>query len=121
MILMRSLGEWIKFGPGVVPAINMLIRAFTETGDKVIIQRPVYYPFFISIENNHRQILDNPLKYIDGDERTKIGGFHAEPGKALAGRRLYLRQHWRWVRKNQHSLPTGNPHGSAEPTVLGCS
>jgi cystathionine beta-lyase len=63
---METRGEWIKFGPGVVPAINMLIRAFTETGDKVIIQRPVYYPFFISIDNNHRQILDNPLKYNDG-------------------------------------------------------
>jgi cystathionine beta-lyase len=58
--------EWIKFGPGVVPAINMLIRAYTRPGDKVIIQKPVYYPFFPSIENNHCQISDNPLKFVDG-------------------------------------------------------
>lgn len=58
--------EWIKFGPGVVPALNMLMRAYTDPGDKVIIQMPVYYPFFISIKNNHREILDNPLKFIDG-------------------------------------------------------
>jgi cystathionine beta-lyase len=58
--------EWIKFGPGVVPALNMLIRAYTNPGDKVIIQTPVYYPFFISIANNHRQVTDNQLKLEDG-------------------------------------------------------
>lgn len=63
---MEVKAEWIKFGPGVVPALNMLIRAYTEPGDKVIIQKPVYYPFFSAIENNHRQIADNPLKFADG-------------------------------------------------------
>lgn len=58
--------EWIKFGPGVVPALNMLLHACTQPGDKVIIQMPVYYPFFVSIKNNHREILDNPLKFVDG-------------------------------------------------------
>jgi len=58
--------EWIKFGPGVVPALNMLLKAYTDPGDKVIIQMPVYYPFFVSIRNNHREILDNPLKFVDG-------------------------------------------------------
>ena len=53
--------EWITCVGGVVCAINTAIRAFTEKGDKVIIQSPVYYPFRNSIENNGRAVADNPL------------------------------------------------------------
>jgi cystathionine beta-lyase len=53
--------EWIVFSPGVVPALNMLVRTFSQPGDQVIIQTPVYYPFFNVIKNNGREILDNPL------------------------------------------------------------
>ena len=57
--------EWIVFSPGIVPAICMLIQTFTNVGEKVIIQPPVYYPFFSSVENNGRIILVNQLKYED--------------------------------------------------------
>lgn len=53
--------EWITCVGGVVFAINTAIRAFTNKGDKVIIQSPVYYPFKNSIENNGRIVADNPL------------------------------------------------------------
>ena len=53
--------EWITCVGGVVFAINTAIRAFTDEGDKVIIQSPVYYPFKNSIENNGRIVADNPL------------------------------------------------------------
>ena len=53
--------EWITCVSGVVFAINTAIRAFTDEGDKVIIQSPVYYPFKNSIENNGRIVADNPL------------------------------------------------------------
>ena len=53
--------EWITCTGGVVSAINTAIRAFTDKGDKVIIQSPVYYPFRNSIENNGRVVADNPL------------------------------------------------------------
>lgn len=52
---------WIVCVGGVVFAINTAIRAFTNPGDKVIIQSPVYYPFKNSIENNGRIVADNPL------------------------------------------------------------
>lgn len=58
--------EWIKFSPGVVPAVNMLINALTLPGDEVIIQTPVYYPFHSAIINNKRKLLENPLKLVDG-------------------------------------------------------
>ena len=53
--------DWIVCTGGVVCAINTAIRAFTNPGDKVIIQSPVYYPFRNSIENNKRIVADNPL------------------------------------------------------------
>ena len=54
--------DWITCVGGVVFAINTAIRAFTNKGDKVIIQSPVYYPFRNSIENNKRIVADNSLK-----------------------------------------------------------
>lgn len=53
--------DWITCVGGVVFAINTAIRAFTNEGDKVIIQTPVYYPFSRSILNNKRIIADNSL------------------------------------------------------------
>lgn len=58
--------EWIKFSPGIVPAINMLIKAFTVPGDEVVIQTPVYYPFHSAVIENKRKLVENPLKLIDG-------------------------------------------------------
>lgn len=55
--------DWIVFSPGIVPAIYMLIQTFVNTGEKVIIQPPVYDPFFTAIENNGRQVLLNQLMY----------------------------------------------------------
>jgi cystathionine beta-lyase len=54
--------EWITFSPGIVPAVHMLIRALAQPGDKVIVQTPVYYPFFNAILNNGCQIKKNSLK-----------------------------------------------------------
>lgn len=53
--------EWILDTPGVVPAINLAIQAFTRPCDKIIIQPPVYPPFYSSIVKNRRQVVENPL------------------------------------------------------------
>ena len=58
--------DWIAYSPGVVPALSLIIRAFCQPGDKVIIQPPVYYPFFRVIENNGCHILKNSLKIENG-------------------------------------------------------
>jgi len=54
--------DWIAYGPGVIPALSLIIRAFCQSADKVVVQTPVYYPFFKVIENNGCHILKNPLK-----------------------------------------------------------
>lgn len=58
--------EWILTTPGVVPALNMLVRTFVEAGQKVLVQPPVYYPFYAAIGNNAAQVARNPLRYADG-------------------------------------------------------
>lgn len=58
--------EWVCHSTGVVPALNLSVMAFSRPGDKVIIQSPVYFPFFNVIKNNGRQVADNPLRYENG-------------------------------------------------------
>lgn len=58
--------DWITCTPGIVPAINMAVMALTDIGDEVVIQPPVYPPFFDAVNNHERTLVENPLKYDDG-------------------------------------------------------
>ena len=49
--------EWLRFAPGVVPAFNWFLQVFTEPGDAVIVQTPVYYPFMHAVKNNGRRLV----------------------------------------------------------------
>jgi len=75
----------ILFSPGVVPAINMAVSAYTRPGDKIIIQPPVYFPFKSAVLENGRQLKENKLKTVNNrftfdledlkkqiDKRTKM-------------------------------------------------
>lgn len=53
--------EWLRFSPGVVPAVNWLVQILTKEEDHVLIMPPVYYPFKDSLINNHRQVTESPL------------------------------------------------------------
>ena len=67
--------EWLIKTPGIVFALANAVRALTEKGDNVIIQPPVYYPFFNVIRNNHRNIIENPLVCVDGKFRIDFEDF----------------------------------------------
>ena len=77
--------DWIIFSPGIVPAVNMAVMAYTNPGDKIIVQPPVYFPFFSAVTDNGRQLVYNQLKLQNGryymdfedlekkiDKRTKM-------------------------------------------------
>jgi cysteine-S-conjugate beta-lyase len=77
--------EWICFSPGIVPALNFSTLAFTQPGDNIIVQPPVYFPFFPAVEAHGRNLIYNRLKESDGrwvmdydslvtsiDEKTKM-------------------------------------------------
>jgi len=53
--------EWILMAPGVVPSLFAAVHAFTQGGEGVIVQPPVYFPFFSAVTTNKRQLILNPL------------------------------------------------------------
>ncbi len=53
--------EAVLFSPGVVPAINMAVLAFTRPGDRILTQPPVYFPFFSAVKDHGRELVYNPL------------------------------------------------------------
>lgn len=57
--------EWLVKTPGVVFALAMAVKAFTEEGDGVLLQQPVYYPFSEVIVDNGRKLVSNTLVQDD--------------------------------------------------------
>ena len=77
--------SWLVKTPGVVFAIAAAIRAFTKEGDGVLLQQPVYYPFSETILDNHRVLVNSPLKQVNGhyemdfeDLEEKIAANHVK-------------------------------------------
>ena len=58
--------EWIVFTPGVIPGFNIAYQMFTDPGDGVIVQTPIYYPFMDGVRNNGRTMVVNQLQENDG-------------------------------------------------------
>ncbi|MCL2328018.1 MAG: pyridoxal phosphate-dependent aminotransferase [Bacteroidetes bacterium] len=56
----------IVLAPGVVFALAQIVRAFTAPNDAVLIQTPVYYPFYNVVQENGRQLVTNSLVYSEG-------------------------------------------------------
>ena len=69
--------DWISYTSGVIPALNIAIAAFTNPGDSIVVQSPVYPPFFSIVNNNDRKLIINKLAahegryYIDFDNLEK--------------------------------------------------
>lgn len=58
--------EWIVMAPGVVPSLFAAVQAFANEGEGVIVQPPVYFPFFSAVTTNNRKLLLNPLVEKNG-------------------------------------------------------
>jgi putative C-S lyase len=58
--------EWIEQTWGVVMALYHAIRAYSQEGDEVIIQTPVYYPFFSAVKDTGRVLVESPLQIVQG-------------------------------------------------------
>ena len=70
--------EMIHFVPGIVPGLGMALNTFTEPGDKVMIQPPVYGPFHWLNERNDRTLVTHPLKLVDGTYRMDMEAFREQ-------------------------------------------
>lgn len=59
--------DWILMVPGVVPSLYATVLGTTNPGDGVIVQSPVYFPFFSAVTHNQRKLLNNTLVNHNGD------------------------------------------------------
>ena len=74
--------EWIVPEHGVVVSINLAIKALTQKGDGIVIQTPIYPPFFSSIRANEREILENRLILAEGKTEIDFEDFEQKIKKA---------------------------------------
>ena len=102
--------EWLVKTPGVVFALAMGVKAYTEPGDPVLIQQPVYYPFSEVIEDNGRRIVSSDL-YLGDDNRYHIDFEDFE--RKIRGNDIKL-----FILCNPHN-PTGRVFTLEELTRLG--
>ncbi|WP_280771414.1 MalY/PatB family protein [Salipaludibacillus daqingensis] len=82
--------EWIQYSPGVVPSIGKIIQALTDPGDKILVQSPVYPPFFSMIKSNDRVVENCPL--VKSDHQYDID-FNAFEQSLKNGVKLFLLCH----------------------------
>lgn len=67
--------EWVVNTPGVCFALATAIRAFTKDGESVLVQKPVYYPFFNMIKNLNRKVVNSPLELKNGHYEINFQDF----------------------------------------------
>ena len=75
--------EHICFSPGIVPALHAFSKIFTEKGDKILMNSPVYYPFFGSAEKNGVEPVYSELIYENGKYEIDFDDFEkkaSDPG-----------------------------------------
>ncbi|SES41589.1 MalY/PatB family protein [Salipaludibacillus aurantiacus] len=82
--------SWIQYSPGVVPSIGKAIQALTEPGDKVLIQSPVYPPFYSMVKENNR-VIEN-CQLVKKNEQYEID-FNAFEQCLKNGVKLFLLCH----------------------------
>ncbi|HBX88847.1 MAG TPA: cystathionine beta-lyase [Marinilabiliaceae bacterium] len=83
--------SWIEFSPGVVPNLGLAVQAFTQSGEGVIVQPPVYPPFFGVVRDFGRQLIENPLK--ESDEGYEVDFEHFEELCSQPNNKLFLLCH----------------------------
>lgn len=106
----RPREEWVVLTPGVCFALSMAVRCFTQEGDAVLIQPPVYYPFANTIVQNGRRVANAPLTCND-DGSYSID--FAEFERVVASERPSL-----FIMSNPHN-PVGRAWTEAELRRMG--
>lgn len=83
--------EWIVLCPGVVPSLHAAALAFAQAGEAIIIQPPVYFPFFSAVNNTGRTLIENTL--LLQNNRYTIDFDHLEQCAAKARMLLLCSPH----------------------------
>ena len=78
--------DWVTHSPGVVAGLSFAVQAFTRPGDQIVIQPPVYHPFFSVVERNNRVLVENELVVENGQYQIDFG--HLEEAFAAGARAM---------------------------------
>lgn len=70
--------EWFAHSPGIVPALHFLVKTYLKRGDKILLQYPVYYPFFGAAQKNQINIAENRLLYQNGRYEIDFADFETK-------------------------------------------
>ena len=68
----------ILFSPGVVPSLALMMNVFTEVGDAVLVNDPIYTPFMTKVEQNGRTLVMSALKEFDGKYQLDLADIEAK-------------------------------------------
>ncbi|ERL56547.1 MalY/PatB family protein [Psychrobacter aquaticus] len=68
----------ILFSPGVVPSLALMMNVFTEVGDAVLVNDPIYAPFMTKVEQNGRTLVTSALKEVEGQYRLDLVDIEAK-------------------------------------------
>jgi len=77
--------DWMVTSPGVLPGLAAAIQAFTQPGDGIVIQPPVYHPFPLRVTSSGRRVVENPLVIRDGTWQMDLDGLEKviDPGTRM--------------------------------------
>jgi cystathionine beta-lyase len=70
--------KWITYTPGVVAGLSHAVQSLTSPGEKVLIQTPVYHPFYSAVKLNGRELLTNPLLLTNGHYHIDFDHFEKQ-------------------------------------------
>ena len=68
----------ILFSPGVVPSLALMMQIFTETGDAVLVNDPIYTPFMTKVKQNNRRLVMSALKEVNGKHQLDLDDIEAK-------------------------------------------
>lgn len=79
--------SWLSTSPGIVTALSIAVRSFTDKGDRVLIQTPVYPPFHSVVQDNGRELVSSSLIVRNGHYEVDWDDFE---GKLKKGIKLFI-------------------------------
>ncbi len=74
----------VSFSPGIVPALNLCVLGMTAPGDRIVVQPPVYFPFFKAVTDHDRTLVHNPLIADQGHYSIDFEHLEAEFRKGVS-------------------------------------
>ncbi len=110
--------EWIVFTPGVIPALHGAIKAFTYPGDEILIQGPVYHPFWSAITDNGCSVVNNQLKLNNGHYEIDFEDLESKFRPRVWGMRPSTSRIKMMILCNPHN-PVGRIWSKSELTKMG--